>query len=310
MTRILLKLTTKISFAALLACSAAEAPAAPAPATHIGPELVDACAGRDGWSEPAPPAHIFGNTWYVGTCGITVILVTSGEGHVLIDSGPADAAPLVLANIRKLGFKPADVRWILSTHEHHDHVGGLSTLRQATGAQVAVLAAARQVLESGKPSPDDPQAGHLDGMAPVKVDRALADGDSVVLGRLALTVHETPAHSPGSASWTWQACDAKFTCRMIAYADSASTISADGYRFTDHPDRIARIRSGLANIAQLPCDLLVTPHPSASNFFLRLSGKAPLLDAEACRAYARGAGARFETRLAAESVVEAVSAAK
>lgn len=291
-----------------LACAPAHAAAhtaanaaTPPAASYTGAALAKACAGRDGWSDPAPPAHVFGNTWYVGTCGITVLLVTSDEGHVLIDSGPADVAQQVLGNIRKLGFKPADVRWIVTTHEHHDHAGSLAELQRETGASVAALASARQVLESGNPSADDPQHGGLDSMAPVKVDRALADGDSITFGRLALTIHETPAHSPGSASWTWQACDAKFTCRMIAYADSASTISADGYRFTDHPDRVARIRTGLTRIAQLPCDVLVTPHPSASAFLDRMAGKAPLVDPAACRAYAKDATERFEARLNSET---------
>ncbi|EHJ59192.1 MIM family subclass B3 metallo-beta-lactamase [Novosphingobium pentaromativorans] len=266
--------------------------------------LATACKGldgREGWSHPAPPAHIYGNTWYVGTCGIASILVTSDDGHVLIDSGPADAAPLVLANIRKLGFDPADVRWILTSHEHHDHAGSIAELQKATGAQIAAVASARQVLESGKPSADDPQSGLIEGFPPVHVARVLVDGDSVTLGRLALTVRETPAHSPGSASWTWQACDEAFTCRMIAYADSATTISADDYRFSDHPDRIARIRTGLSRIAQLPCDILVTPHPSASNLFDRLSGKAPLVNAQACAAYSQAAGSYFAKRLAEEA---------
>lgn len=274
-----------------------------APRKSGGEQLAKACAGHAGWSDPAPPARIHGNSWYVGTCGIAVILVTSDEGHVLIDSGPVDAAPLILANIRKLGFRPGDVRWILSSHEHHDHVGGVAALLAETGAQVAALASTSRALESGRSSADDPQAGAIEAFAPVKVSRILADGDSVTLGRLALTVHETPAHAPGSASWTWQSCDKNFNCRMIAYADSATMISADGYRFTDHPDRVARVRAGLSGIAQLPCDVLVTPHPSASDFFSRLSGKAPLVAPKACQAYAGSAKGKFDARLADETKV-------
>lgn len=289
---------------ALSAAAGPIAAASPTPAQKwTGEELARTCAGHEGWSDPAPPAHIHGNTWYVGTCGIAVILITSDEGHVLIDSGPADAAPLVLANIGKLGFRPRDVRWIVTSHEHFDHVGGVAALQRETGAKVAGLASAPHVLESGKPSADDPQAAHLDAFQPVTVSRMLADGDSLALGRIALTMHETPAHSPGSASWTWQACDAKFTCRMMAYADSATTPSAEGYRFTDHPDRIARVRAGLAQIAAVPCDVLITPHPSASDFFARLSGKAPLVDPAACRTYAQSAQERFEARLASEAKV-------
>ncbi|HKT85405.1 MAG TPA: subclass B3 metallo-beta-lactamase [Novosphingobium sp.] len=302
MNRIFPRIFKSLVMAALAVAVPSTATQARTPApTRSGEQLLKGCGGRDGWSDPAPPAHIYGNTWYVGTCGITAILATSDEGHVLIDSGPADAAPLVLANVRKLGFDPKDVRWILSSHEHHDHIGSVAALQRETGAQVAALASAQRAMESGVPSADDPQAKVIGGSPPVKVSRVLADGDSLTLGRLAFTVRQTPAHSPGSASWSWQSCDAAFTCRMIAYADSATTVSADDYRFTDHPDRIAQVRTGLARIAELPCDILVTPHPSASNFFERLAGKAPLVDASACSAYARSAATRFDERLASEA---------
>ncbi|MCJ2185336.1 subclass B3 metallo-beta-lactamase [Novosphingobium beihaiensis] len=296
--------------AALLAAAPAAAYAAPAaPAAHTAKALAEACEGRDGWIDPAPPAHIFGNTWYVGTCGISAILITGPEGHILIDGGMAEAAPLVLANIAVLGFKASDVRWILSSHEHFDHAGALAALQRATGAQVAALKPAAAVLETGEPSSNDPQYGMLKGMAPVKVDRILADGDSIVAGPIAATAHATPAHSPGSTSWTWQSCDETFTCRMIAYADSATAISADSYRFSEHPGRVAQVHEGLARIAALPCDILLTPHPSASAMMERFAGKAPLTDSTVCRTYAETAKRRFAARLAAENVTDAAESA-
>lgn len=289
-------------------CLAPTGPALAGPARALAlalaaplPTLADACKGRDGWADPAPPARIADNTWYVGTCGISAILVTSEDGHVLIDGGPEEAAPLVLDNIARAGFSAKDVRWILSSHEHFDHVGALAALQQATGARIAALSAAAHVLRSGKPSLDDPQGAELKGQLPVPVARVLADGDSIILGRLTLTAHATPAHSPGSTSWTWQTCDAAFACRMIAYADSATTISADDYRFTDHPDRVAQADRGIAAIAALPCDILVTPHPSASGLFERLAGKAPLVDPQACIAYAARASRAFVARMAREA---------
>lgn len=276
-------------------------PAAPAAAAHSGKALAKACEGRDGWADPAPPAHVINNVWYVGTCGITVLLITGNDGHVLIDGGPAEAAPLVIANIRALGFKPGDVRWIFSSHEHNDHVGALAELRRVTGAKVAALRAAAPVMKTGKPLASDPQSGLIDGIDPVPVDRLLDNGDSIMVGRTAFTVHATPAHSPGSASWTWQSCSKGFDCKMIAYADSATTISADSYRFSDHADRVAGVREGLDRIAALPCDILLTPHPGASDMMERLSGKAPLIDPAACRTYADAAEQRFEARLKKEA---------
>jgi metallo-beta-lactamase class B len=278
----------------------ATTPAPLAPTNEFaGAVLAKACDGKDGWDEPAPPAHLFGNTWYVGTCGITALLVTSPAGHVLVDTGTAKAAPLVIANIRRAGFKPHDVRWIVSSHEHHDHVGGLAALAKATGARIAALPAAAAVLRSGRTDPDDPQAAIHPAMAPVRVDRVLPDGGTVRIGPLRLRAVATPAHSPGSTSWTWQSCAGR-DCRTITYADSATAVSADSYRFADHPARIAAVRQGLERIGTLPCGILITPHPAASSLFERLAAGPLVTEPTACRAYARAAQARFATRLAAE----------
>ena len=301
--RILPALSGLLLTLACLASSPAESATQPDPNNT----LAAACEGHDGWADPAPATRIFANTWYVGTCGITALLVTGEDGHVLIDSGVEEAAPLVLANIRALGFNPTDVHWILSSHEHNDHIGAHAALQQATGAKVAALAAAVEVMESGKASPDDPQAGTLDDFPAVHVDRVLADGDVVSLGTLAFTVHATPAHTAGSASWTWQSCDENLRgifdwCFTMAYADSATAISARNYRFSDHPDRIAAVRQGLSKMAALPCDILITPHPGASDPFDRLSDQgAALIDSTACTRYAQAALGRFEKRLAQEN---------
>lgn len=296
-------MSAKAALTAIIASAVVSCAPLPAPveAQKFQPEaLASACAGRDGWGDAAPPARIFGNVHYVGTCGITVLLITSPKGHMLIDSGIAEAAPQVLANIRKLGFDPRDVRWLLASHEHHDHVGGFAALKAATGAKVAALAPAAAVLESGRADPADPQNGLLEDVKPVRVDRVLADGEVLAVGPLRLTAHATPAHVAGSTSWTWQSCE-DGRCIAVAYADSVSTPAADGYRFSDHPDRIASIRQALPKIAALPCDLLITPHPAASNLFPRLAGKAPLVAPDACRTYADKAGRAFDARLAQEA---------
>lgn len=276
--------------------------AAPAPdqKSAARPTLAAACTGRDGWSDPGPPAHIHGHTWYVGTCGISVLLIETTAGLVLIDAGPVEAAPLVLANIRTLGFDPAQVKWILSTHEHFDHAGGIAALQAATGARLAVGPFAAQALRSGQPYPDDPQFAVLTTpVAPARVDRVLREGGALVLGGTQFTAHATPAHSPGSTSWTWRSCEAG-KCLTVAAADSISTSSAEAYRFTDHPQRIAAAQRGFSVIAALPCDLMITPHPSVSNLFERLAGAAPLIDSTACRTYAKVGRKRLAQRLASE----------
>lgn len=284
----------------LAACAASPiAQTAPDTGQAGGGDARALAASCEGAPQAAPPARIHGGTFYVGTCGISAVLVTSDQGHVLIDGGVAEAAPLVAANIVKLDFKLADVRWIVSSHEHWDHVAALAELQRLTGARVAALPIAAEVLSSGKAHADDPQRTIADDFPPVSVDRVLSDGEVIEVGAIRMTAHATPAHAPGSASWTWQSC-AGSDCRTIAYADSATIISSDDYRFSDHPARIAEARKGLALIGALPCDVLVTPHPEASNLFPRMEGKAALIDAEACRTYADAAQTRFASRLADE----------
>lgn len=264
-----------------------------------GKALAQACAERDGWSDPAPPARIHGNTYFVGTCGITVLLVTGSDGHVLIDGATAEAAPAILANIKALGFRPQDVKLLVASHEHLDHVGGFAALREATGATVAVRAPARAVLETGEIDRADPQAGSLEPMAPVRVGRIVRDGEKVAVGDTSLTAHATAGHTDGGTSWTWRSCEAG-ACVAIAYVDSLSAVSADSYRFSDHPERVAPFRATFDRLAALDCDVLVTPHPVASDLFARLAGDKPLVDKAACGRLVEGARARLDTRLAEE----------
>lgn len=191
------------------------------------------------------------------------------------------------------------MKWVVSSHEHEDHVGALAELQRRTGAKVAAIAEARAALESGKPGADDPQLAIAKPFAPIKVDRVVPHGEALVVGPLRLTASSTPAHSAGSASWTWRSC-AGDDCRTMTYADSATVISAEGYRFRDHPERVTRARAGLAAIGGLPCGVLMTPHPGASALFDRLAGQAPLDDPHACHAYAEAAATRLAARLASE----------
>jgi metallo-beta-lactamase class B len=264
-------------------------------------DILAACGTRDGWSDPAPPAKIHGKSWYVGTCGITVVLVETNAGLVLIDTGPEDAAPHILANIRALGFDPRQIKWLLMTHEHFDHVGGMAAIQQATGGKLVVSPGAENAMRSGKADRDDPQAALLQKypMAPARVDRVLRAGGSLIVGGTRFTMHANPTHSPGSASWTWQSCEAG-KCLTVAYADSVNTISSDDYLFTRHPQRIEAARAGLRTIEALPCDLLLTPHPSGSDLLERLSGKTPLVYPRACIAYAAAGSDRLAKRLEKE----------
>ena len=264
------------------------------------PEFFAQCENKDGWSDPAPPIRLFANVYDVGTCGIVVLLIVSDEGHILVDSGPADAARLVVANIRELAFATEDVEWIVTSHEHYDHVGGVAELQAVTGARLAASAAAKRALETGVVDAADPQAGLHDPFPAIRVDRVLRDGDELAVGPLRLTMHTTPGHAPGSTSWTWQSCDAR-DCPRIAYVDSVTAVSADDYRFSDHPDYVATFRRSLDRIEAIECDFVITPHPGVSQLYERLAGDAPLFDDFACTHYARWGREQLAARLAREA---------
>jgi metallo-beta-lactamase class B len=258
----------------------------------------------DGWDERAPPRKVFGNTWYVGTCGITALLVTSAKGHVLIDGATEAAGPLIEANIRVLGFDPRDVKTILNSHQHFDHAGGIAYLQRATGAEVRVSATTAATLRRGRSDRGDPQFLGLPGIPPVANVQILANGETVHVGGLALTAHPTPGHTPGGTSWSWISCEGA-RCLHIVYVDSVSAIGDGAFRYGDRPEYVAAFRQGLDAIAALPCDVLLTPHPGASGMWPRLHGAAPLVDAGACKAYAENGRAGLAARLEKERTGQA-----
>jgi metallo-beta-lactamase class B len=258
-----------------------------------------ACDGKDGFSDPAPPLHIFGNVYDVGTCEITVLLITSPKGHILLDGATEEAAPSIATNIERLGFRLKDVKRIGISHEHFDHVGGVAELQRRTGAALMSMPPAYLALTTGQPEKRDPQFGVLKPFPPANVGIMLSNGFLVSQGPLRLIAWATPGHVPGSTSWSWRSCDAR-RCVNMVYADSVTAVSSDSYRFSDHPKYVAAFRNSLNLIGNLGCGLLITPHPGASNLIDRLDGKAPLIAPGQCRDYARRGRAALDERLAKE----------
>ncbi|MDE1148798.1 MAG: subclass B3 metallo-beta-lactamase [Azospirillaceae bacterium] len=281
-----------LTAAPLAATATARAQPAAAPA---------ACKEGADWNTPAAPQHIFGDTWYVGTCGLSAILITSAQGHILIDGATEKAAPMIEANIKALGYELQDVRYILNSHEHLDHAGGIAQLQRDTGATVLALPAAAAALERGKGDRGDPQYLSIDPFPPVSDVHRIQDGEVVTLGQLKLTAHATPGHTPGATTWTWDSCE-QARCLHVIYADSLSAYSDAVYRYGDeaaHPGVVAAFRQAIAAVAALPCDILLTPHPDAARLWSRLGPNAtePLVDASACRRHADTVTARLNKKL-------------
>ncbi len=273
-----------------------------APIESAGPLFAYRCKDWDDYDKPAPPVRIFGNTYLVGTCGISSILITDPAGDILIDGGTDVDADLIAANIRKLGFQLTDVKYLLNSHEHFDHAGGLSKLQRMTGAQLIASAAAAPVLGSGQASQDDPQYGLNPTFPAAHVDRIVHDGEQVRIGNVVVKAVATPGHTPGALTWHWGSCQ-DGVCRQIVYADSLTPVSSKTYRFSDHPAYLAAYRASIARLAALPCDILLTPHPSASGMVDRLR-RAQIESPDACRDYAAGLTKKLDERLAKEAAAK------
>lgn len=259
--------------------------------------------GREQWDKAAPPYRLYGNSFQVGTCGLSSVLIVGSEGAMLIDPLTEGGAPHVLANIEALGLAPSDVKYLVLSHEHFDHAAGAAYIVAQTGAQLLAGPEAMAVMESGKVDPADPQASWLPDMPPVKVARALAAEESIDLGSVSVKGFATPGHTAGAYSWSWRECEggpASVNCKRLAFADSLSPAKADDYRFADHPEWVARHRVGIARLESEPCDLLVTGHPDASGMVA--NAKAGIAGGKMdCAGYARNRRQRLDKMLADEA---------
>ena len=266
------------------------------------------CDSCKEWNAPVKPFNIHGNSWYVGTAGLSAVLVTSPQGHILLDGALPQSAPLIIANIKALGFRIEDVKYILNSHAHWDHAGGIAALQRASGATVMASAAAAPVLQSGTNGKDDPQyqADPVVHVAKVSKVSLVGEGDTVKVGPLTLTAHMTPGHTPGGTTWTWTSCEGQ-RCLDIVYADSLNPYSSGDFTYTGKggkPDISASFEASIAKVAALPCDIIIPVHPGTTDVLgkaARRSGSDnPLIDASACRAYAAEAGGLLAKKLAKE----------
>jgi metallo-beta-lactamase class B len=273
-----------------------------APAAAAAASADSSCINDPSWAAPEAPVRIHGNTWHVGPRGLGVFLVTAPTGHVLIDGGVPGNAPLVAANIRSLGLDLRDVKWILNSHSHCDHAGGIAQLARQTGAQVIAGAADSQALARG--GLGDPQYGDALPFPPVTVTRTVADGERLQLGDLVLTAHATPGHTRGNTTWSWTSCDGPRCLQLV----DVGSLSAPEYRLVGnpaYPDIVADFERSFAAVAALPCDIAVAPHPGMVDFWERVARRdrgdtGALVDGTRCRAYAGTARERFRAELASQ----------
>jgi len=284
-------------------------------ALAMAASLPSAAFASEKWSQPHAAARIHGQTYYVGTAGLSAVLIRGDAGAILLDGTLAKSAPLVEANIRALGVRMDEIKLILNSHAHFDHAGGIASLHKASGATVVASPSGAQGMRLGRAVDDDPQAGYTNDTAWPAVARVreVADGETLRVGELAVTAHFTPGHTPGSTTWTWRSCD-DTGCVNVVYADSLNAISAPGFRFlgdSARTDRSEAFRNSIQTVANLPCDILISVHPEFFSLDTKLQQLKsdptvnPFIDADACRKYAAKFEKVLQARIASEAAAKA-----
>ncbi|MFL5578987.1 MAG: subclass B3 metallo-beta-lactamase [Gemmatimonadaceae bacterium] len=254
------------------------------------------------WNQPVAPFRIVGNVWYVGAADIASYLITSPRGHVLIDGGFVETAPQILRNIRTLGFRPGDVRTLLTTHPHYDHAGGLARVKRETGARLLASAPDAPVLEQGGRN-DFFFKDSVFHYPRVRVDGTVRDGDTLRVGTTLLTAHVTPGHTRGCTTWTARVDDAG-TPRDVVVLCSASV---PGYELVDppaYPGIVEDYERTFRALRALPCDVPLAAHGA----FFGLAAKRaragtspnPFVDPDGCRRMIDDAERSFRRRLEAQ----------
>ena len=212
------------------------------------------------WTTPTEPFKIAGNLYYVGTAGIGAYLITTPQGHILIDGAMPGSAKDIEASITKLGFAPSEVKVLLNTHAHFDHAGGLAELKRDTGAKLAASAGDKIALETGKyPGSEEVKAFDF---APVKVDRALEDGERLSMGGIALTAHLTPGHSAGCTTWTFPVMIEGVSRQAMIYCSTsvAANRLVSKTKGPQYPGIVADYEQSFAKLKTMKADVFLAPH--------------------------------------------------
>jgi metallo-beta-lactamase class B len=216
------------------------------------------------WNKPVEPVRIAGNIHYVGTAGISSFLITTPDGHILLDSGTEETVGRIHASVEKLGFRFSDVKILLSSHAHIDHVGGHALVKELTGARIMAMAGDAEVIEGGGKG-DFRWEGEF-SWKPVKVDRVLNDGDTVTLGAVSLKAHLTPGHTRGCTTWTMRTTEDGRTLDVVFVGGVSINPGVRVAGMPKFPDIAEAYRRTFRVLKELACDVYLAQHPFQFGF--------------------------------------------
>ncbi len=260
---------------------------------------------NDPWARPVPPVHIAGNVYYVGSVDLACFLVTTPRGHILINTGFQQMVPGLRASVEKLGFRFSDIRYLLASHVHEDHVAGFAAVRAQTHANVAIMAGDADILEHGGKG-DFLFDGRM-SWPPCPVDRVLHDGDTISLGGTTLTAHLTPGHTKGCTTWTTTVTEAGRPLQVVIIGSTSINPGTKLVHNPKYPAIAADYERTFRTLRALPCDVFLAAH--ASQFGMaeklkRLNAGAkenPFIDPQGYRAFVDRTEAVFNEELARQT---------
>lgn len=230
--------------------------------------LASAQSGSDqraAWNQPVKPFRIIGDIYYVGAANVSSFFIQTPQGAILLDGGLPETAPLIEKNIAQLGFSVKDVKYLLNTHAHFDHCGGLAELKKASGAKMIASAADAPVLNTA--------TGGAGPFPAVKVDRIISDGDFVQLGGVTLAAHLTPGHTQGCTTWTMPVSQSGKTYHVVFYC--STSVVDKLVNNASYPNIVSDYERSFAKLLNMPCDVFLAPHAQ----FFNLEAKRKQLEA-------------------------------
>ncbi|MDB5707794.1 MAG: subclass metallo-beta-lactamase [Sphingomonas bacterium] len=214
------------------------------------------------WTRPVPPFRIVGNIYYVGSEGLASYLVKTERGDILIDGTMAANVPMIERNLATIGVRMRDIKYLLLTHAHFDHAGGLARLKADSGAQLIVGAGDRIAVQTGK-APGESLTGGVDFPA-AAVDRGIGEGETVRLGATTLVAHATPGHTPGCTTWTLQMFERGTPLRVVI----PCSLTVAGNRLVGnrrYPGIVGDYRASFARMAAIRADVVLPAHPELAD---------------------------------------------
>jgi metallo-beta-lactamase class B len=261
-----------------------------------------ALAANPAWNQPFPPHKVAGNLYYVGTSELSSFLVTTSEGHILINSSFEESVPIIRQAVEKLGFKFTDIKILLSSHAHDDHAAGSALVKKLTGAKYMVMDADVPVIESGGQG----DFNYDSRWAPTKVDRILHDGDTVTLGGAVLTAHLTAGHTKGCTTWTLKIPDGGKTYDAVIVGSPNVNPGFKLVNNTKYPHIAEDYAKSFRVWKSLPCDIFLGAH---GNYYglkekyakLQAGGANPFIDPAGYRAYIDEKQHAYEANLREQS---------